>query len=132
MAPEWESWDAAHLSFGRLACRDREQILLGWAALSPTSRRHVYRGVAEVSIYISARARGKGIGRSLLSRLIEVAEENGVWMLQANIFPENVPSIALHQKCGFRIVGRRERIGQRDGVWRDNVLLERRSAVVGL
>jgi phosphinothricin acetyltransferase len=131
-APEWDTWDAAHLRFGRLACRDVDERLLGWAALSPASRRHVYRGVAEVSIYISASARGKGLGRLLLLRLIDVAEANGVWMLQANIFPENAASVALHRKCGFRIVGHRERIGAMNGVWRDNVLLERRSAVVGV
>lgn len=131
-APEWDAWDAAHHPFARLACRDSRGNLLGWAALSPTSRRHVYRGVAEISVYISAGARGRGIGRMLLSRLIDVAEANGVWMLQASIFPENAASIALHRKCGFRVVGQRERIGAMNGVWRDNVLLERRSAVVGV
>jgi phosphinothricin acetyltransferase len=106
--------------------------LLGWAALTPVSGRCVYAGVAEVSIYISEGARGKGLGSMLLHALIAESEQQNFWTLQAGIFPENVASIRLHEACGFRIVGRRERIGQMQGVWRDTVLLERRSSTVGV
>jgi len=108
-----------------------EQRVLGWAALSPVSARRVYAGVAEVSIYIVEVARGKGVGKGLLSALIEQSEEHGIWTLQAGIFPENTASITLHRSCGFREVGRREKIGQLKGVWRDVILLERRSRIIG-
>jgi phosphinothricin acetyltransferase len=108
---------------------DREVV--GWAALSPYSSRFAYRGVGEVSVYVAATARGQGVGRALLRALIESAEAAGVWTLQAGIFPENETSIRLHAAEGFRVVGRRERIGQIDGEWRDVVLMERRSASVG-
>jgi L-amino acid N-acyltransferase YncA len=100
---------------------------LGWAALSPVSKRHVYRGVAEVTVYVAENARGQEIGRALLKALIAESERNGIWTLQASIFPENTASVALHLRCGFREVGRRERIGMRDGLWRDTLLFERRS-----
>ena len=128
--PGWNEWDADHLPSCRLIARDGE-FVVGWAALSPVSRRDVYRGVAEVSLYAASSARGRGIGRSLLLRLIDESEREGIWTLQAGIFPENTASIDLHRKCGFREVGRREKIGQLNGEWRDVVLMERRSLVVG-
>lgn len=104
--------------------------IVGWAALSPVSGRCVYDGVAEVSVYVAAAARGRGIGKALLNALINASEQAGVWTLQAGIFPENVASIAIHRACGFRKVGVRERLGQRNGVWRDVILLERRSPAI--
>ena len=130
-APSWEEWDAAHLSFGRLVARAGENVS-GWAALSPVSRRKAYAGVAEVSVYVAARNRGKGVGRALLDRLIEESEQNGIWTLQAAVFPENAATLALHKRCGFREVGRRERISKLNGRWRDTILLERRSRIVGV
>ena len=125
-APSWEQWDQGHLQIARLVMRDGETIL-GWAALSPVSKRHVYRGVAELTVYVSENARGQGIGRALVSALIDESERNGIWTLQASIFPENTASIQLHLRCGFREVGRRERIAMLNGVWRDTLLFERRS-----
>jgi phosphinothricin acetyltransferase len=130
-APEWEEWDRAHHRFARLVAR-RDDRVVGWAALSPVSGRPVYAGVAEVSIYVGQSVRGCGVGFGLLSRLIEEAERNGIWMLQAGILPENEASLALHRRCGFREVGRRERIGRLKGEWRDVVLMERRSRQVGI
>lgn len=130
-APAWEEWDAAHVKTCRLLAAEQDEIL-GWAALSRVSGRCVYAGVAEVSIYIAEQARGKGIGRYLLDALVGDSEQHHFWTLQAGIFPENVASIRLHEACGFRIVGRRERIGQMSGVWRDTVLMERRSNTVGV
>jgi L-amino acid N-acyltransferase YncA len=130
-APSWEQWDAAHFPFARLAARAGESVI-GWAALSRVSNRCVYGGVAEVSIYVGSAYRGSGIGRALLNALIDASERNGIWTLQAGVFTENVASLALHQECGFRLVGRRERIGKMNGVWRDTMLLERRSTVVGI
>jgi phosphinothricin acetyltransferase len=127
--PTFDEWDQSHLQTCRLAVR-REGNVIGWAALSQVSQRHIYRGVAEVSIYIASSARGLGVGKTLLHALIEESESAGIWTLQAGIFPENVASIALHLACGFRAIGRRERIGQMNGVWRDVILLERRSEVV--
>jgi phosphinothricin acetyltransferase len=129
--PNWDEWDKNHLPECRLVARSTAQVV-GWAALSPVSRRQVYRGVAEVSIYITAQARGQGMGKALLRALVLESEQAGIWTLQAGIFPENVYSIALHKVCGFREVGRREGIGQMNGVWRDVVLMERRSKVVGV
>ncbi len=129
-APDWEKWDAGHFRCCRRVARGGENVL-GWAALSPVSARAVYAGVAEVSVYVAGWARGRGVGSALLSALVAASEENGIWTLQANIFPENEPSIAIHRKCGFRLVGTREGIGLMDGRWRDTVLMERRSAVVG-
>lgn len=128
--PDWTTFDARYCPQPRLvACCGAE--IVAWAALSPVSARPVYRGVAEVSVYVATAHRGRGIGRALLSELARQSEAAGFWTLQAGIFPENAASLALHAACGFREVGRRERIGQLHGVWRDTVLLERRSAVVG-
>jgi L-amino acid N-acyltransferase YncA len=129
-APEWENWDAGHLPGARIVARSASDVL-GWAALSPVSSRCVYAGVAEVSIYVAERARGRGVGRQLIAQLIADSEAAGIWTLQAGIFPENIASIALLERAGFRVVGRRERIGQMNGRWRDVVLMERRSAAVG-
>jgi phosphinothricin acetyltransferase len=130
-APSWEAWDAAHLKFARLVARDGKGIV-GWAALSPVSQRCVYGGVAEVSVYVSTARRQSGVGGKLLAALISASEENGIWTLQAGMFPENTASRALHEKLGFREVGRRERIGKLNGAWRDTILLERRSRTVGI
>ena len=128
-APPWERWDAGHHAFARLAARG-EGGLLGWTALGPVSARAAYRGVAEHSIYIHADARGQGIGRALLTRLLSEAEANGIWTVQTAIFALNTPSLALHRACGFREVGRRERIAQLRGVWHDTILLEKRSSLL--
>lgn len=130
-APSWQQWDEAHLQFARLVMRDGNRIL-GWAALSPVSKRHVYRGVAELTVYVTESARGHGIGRALLEALIDHSERSGIWTLQASIFPENTASAKLHLRCGFREVGRRERIATLNGVWRDTLLFERRSTRVGI
>ncbi|HKQ77093.1 MAG TPA: GNAT family N-acetyltransferase [Blastocatellia bacterium] len=129
--PDWESWNAGHLPQCRLVARNGDG-LLGWAALSPVSKREVYAGVAEVSVYVGASARGRGVGGALMLALIEASERRRIWTLQSSIFPENHASIALHLKHGFREVGRRERIARRNDAWRDTVLLERRSRVVGV
>ena len=128
--PSREAWDRAHRPDCRLVVRDGGR-LAGWAALSPVSERCAYGGVAEVSVYVEAAARGRGLGRLLLSELVRASEEAGIWTLQAGVFPENAASIALHQRCGFRIVGVREKLGRLAGVWRDVTLLERRSPRVG-
>lgn len=125
-APSWESWDQSHHPFGRLVARLEGEIV-GWAALSPVSRRAVYAGVAEVSVYVAEEQRARGVGRTLLRALILESLEHGIWTLQASILPENEASVGLHQSCGFRVVGRRERIARQFGVWRDVLLLERRS-----
>lgn len=127
-APSWERWDQNHLPFGRLVMRDGEKIL-GWTALSLVSKRNVYRGVAELTVYVTESARGQGAGRGLLEALIDASEKNGIWTLQASIFPENEASVKLHLRCGFREVGRRERIAMLNGVWRDTLLFERRSKI---
>jgi len=124
-APSWEKWNDSHLEIARLVMRDEETVI-GWAALSPVSKRDVYRGVAEVTVYVKESARGKGIGRVLLEALIAESEKNDIWTLQASIFPENTASVELHLRCGFREVGRRERIAMLRGVWRDTILFERR------
>lgn len=129
-APSWEHWNAARLSHSRLVARD--QTVLGWAALSPVSQRSCYAGVAEVAIYVAAAARGRGIGRALLEALVESAEAHGIWTLQGATIAENVASCAIQARCGFRVVGRRERIAKRDGVWHDTILTERRSQKVGM
>lgn len=130
-APTWENWDNGHIKECRIIACLNDKVL-GWAALSSVSSRSVYTGVAEISIYVSQSSNGKGIGSKLLKSLIEFSEKNGFWTLQAGIFPENIPSLKLHSKYGFREVGRRERIGKMDGVWRDTLLLERRSNIVGI
>jgi len=129
--PTWESWDSGHLPTGRLVAADAMGQVLGWVALSPVSGRCVYAGVAEVSVYVAAAAQGHVVGRALMRALVTESEQNGLWTLQAGIFPENLASVRLHEAVGFRLVGRRERIGQLRGVWHDTLLLERRSAVVG-
>ena len=130
-APTWEEWNNSHLPHSRIVAKE-DNIVLGWAALTPVSGRCVYAGVAEVSVYVSDKARGKGLGKQLLQKLIEDSEANGIWTLQAGIFPENIPSIKIHEACGFRTFGTRERIGKMNGVWRDNLQLERRSKSVGI
>ena len=129
-APDWASWDAAHRPGCSLVARSGEEVW-GWAALSRMSARAVYAGVAEVSVYVAERARGRGVGRELLARLVSESEAAGIWTLQAGIFPENTASIRLHTAAGFREVGRRERIGCMNGRWRDTLLMERRSTVTG-
>lgn len=129
--PSRGAWDAGHLKAPRLVAREGER-LLGWGALSPVSDRCVYGGVAEVSVYVAGEARGRGIGRRLLEELVAASEAAGIWTLQAGIFPENEASLAIHRACGFRMVGRRERLGRLAGEWRDVILLERRSTAVGV
>jgi phosphinothricin acetyltransferase len=129
--PTWEAWDKGHLAACRLVAVEGDRIL-GWTALSPVSDRCVYGGVAELQVYVSASARGKGAGLALLHGLIAAADAHGIWTLQAGVFPENTASVSLHERAGFRLVGRRERLGQMHGVWRDVLLLERRSAKVGV
>jgi len=129
-APTWERWDRVHLPAPRLVAISKE-IIVGWAALSVVSTRSVYVGVAEVSVYIASGWQSHGIGRELLETLVNESEEKGIWTLQASVFPENGASISLHKSCGFREVGTRARIGKLNGVWRDTILLERRSKKVG-
>ena len=131
-APTWDEWNTSHVEKARIIAIDDNGEVLGWAALTPVSGRCVYAGVGEVSVYVSADARGKGIGRSLLNELIRQSEENGFWTLTAGIFPENEASLKIHRDAGFKVLGIRERIGKMNGQWRDTVLLERRSAVVGI
>jgi L-amino acid N-acyltransferase YncA len=129
-APYWDRWNSSHITHCRLVARRGERVT-GWAALSQVSNRRVYSGVAEVSVYVASNYRGQGVGQALLEALINCSEQHGIWTLQAGILLENDSSIALHKKCGFREVGRRERIGCLNGTWRDVVLLERRSKIVG-
>jgi L-amino acid N-acyltransferase YncA len=129
-APDWEGWDGKFLPNPRLVATEGETVL-GWAALGPVSDRCVYGGVAEVAVYVGLAARGKGIGTALLEALVRASEEAGLWTLQAGIFPENTGSVRIHEKCGFRVVGTRERLGKMAGRWRDVLLLERRSPSVG-
>jgi phosphinothricin acetyltransferase len=129
-APAWEQWDTGHLPECRLVARAGDEVL-GWVALSRVSGRCVYGGVAEVSVYVGARSRGQGVGRALMEALICASEAEGVWTLQAGVFPENTASLALLERTGFRTVGVRARLGSMNGVWRDVILLERRSRVVG-
>lgn len=139
-APSWEEWDAAHLKHSRMvallpadpASPSSISQVVGWVALTPVSGRCVYAGVAEVSVYIDTTSRGKGVGKALLQALITESETNGLWTLQAGIFPENTASLRLHAKAGFRTIGTREKIGQMNGIWRDTVLLERRSKTVAV
>lgn len=125
-APTWEEWDTAHVAKPRLVAVDNNKVL-GWAAITPVSGRCVYAGVGEVSVYVGIHARGKGVGKQLLLALIEESERENFWTLQAGVFPENLASLAIHQASGFRIIGTREKIGKMNGVWRDTVLLEKRS-----
>jgi phosphinothricin acetyltransferase len=128
--PTWEVWDAGHLPSCRLCARSGGAVV-GWAALAPVSRRAVYAGVAEVSVYVWPDWHGRGVGSALLAALVAESERAGIWTLQAGVFPENEASLRLHARHGFRVVGRRERIGRLAGEWRDTVLLERRSSVIG-
>lgn len=128
--PTWGNWNPAHLAAPRLVAIADEAIV-GWAALSPVSRRLVYAGVAEVSVYVGETSRGKGVGLLLLKALVQESEKHGIWTVQAGIFPENSASVSLHKLCGFREIGRRERIAKMNGVWRDTLLFERRSTLVG-
>lgn len=130
--PAYEDWNAAHLNACRLVMTEHD-IVVGWAALSPVSNRPVYAGVAEVSIYLDTAHCGAGLGTQLLMSLIDLSEKHGIWTLQSGIMRDNPASVRLHEKCGFRIVGYREKIGcDRFGSWRDTVLMERRSHVVGI
>ncbi|MFT5738370.1 MAG: phosphinothricin acetyltransferase [Maribacter sp.] len=130
--PSFNTWDTAHLETCRIVAFDGERIL-GWAALSPVSSRCVYAGIAEVSVYISASSRGLGVGKLLMEHLIFESEKAGLWTLQSGIFSENIASVQLHKKVGFRYIGKRERVGKTsDGIWKDNLLFERRSKVVGM
>lgn len=128
--PSWERWDAAHPELRLVA--ERDMAIVGWAALSPASSRHCYRGVGEVSVYVAEEGRRAGVGRALLGELVQRSERAGYWTLTAGVFPENEASLRLHQACGFREVGVREGIGESDGVWRDVLWLERRSTLVGM
>jgi L-amino acid N-acyltransferase YncA len=126
-APSWEDWDRTHLEGHRVVALQGGEVV-GWAALSAVSERCCYAGVAEDSVYVADEAQGRGVGRALLEDLLARAEADGFWTIQAGIFPENEASVELHKRCGFRVVGTRERLGHRDGAWRDVVLMERRSA----
>jgi L-amino acid N-acyltransferase YncA len=128
--PDWAAWDAAHLADHRLVARDDDGRVVGWAALAPVSDRCAYAGVAEDSIYVAPQAQGQGVGRALLAAVVASAEQGGIWTVQTGIFPENQLSVRLHETCGFRVVGVRERLGRLDGRWRDVLLLERRSPVI--
>jgi len=128
--PSWKAWDSARLPHSRLVAR--EGVTLGWAALSPVSPRACYAGVAEVGVYVAASARGRGVGRALLEAVIESSEQHGIWTLQGATIAENAASLALQARCGFRVIGRREQIAKLQGVWRDTVLTERRSKIVGV
>lgn len=134
--PTWDAFDRAKTRFGRLVAVDDAHSVVGWAAASPVSARAAYRGVVEHSVYVAGRAQGRGIGTALLRALIAATEMNGVWTIQSSVFPENTASLRLHERLGFREVGRRERIarsvvGPWAGRWRDTVLIERRSTMNG-
>ena len=125
--PSWADWDRSHLTDHRLVATDADGRVVGWAALSPASDRCAYVGVAEDSVYVDPEHHRRGIGSILLHALIAQAEDADYWTIQTGIFPENAASLTVHERAGFRVVGRRERIGQLAGVWRDTILLERRS-----
>ena len=127
--PDWPAWDAAHLDDHRLVARLDGRVV-GWTALAPVSDRCAYAGVAENSIYVDPDAQGRGVGRALLTAVVASAERGGIWTVQTGIFPENQASVRLHEACGFRVVGLRERLGQLHGRWRDVLLLERRSPMI--
>jgi phosphinothricin acetyltransferase len=128
--PTWEEFDAGRLQGHRLVAVENGSVV-GWAAVAPVSTRECYAGVVEHSVYVAEEARGRGIGSALLEALVESAEAGGIWTIQSSIFPENAASVRLHERAGFRVVGRRERIAKLDGAWRDTVLVERRSRVAG-
>lgn len=129
-SPSWKEWDSSHLQICRLVAIINDHVA-GWIALSPVSNRCVYGGVGEISVYIHKDYRGKGIGKVLLAEVIKVSEENGYWTLEAGVMPENVGSVKLHESLGFRVVGYREKISKINGIWRDNLILERRSKIAG-
>ena len=129
--PSWEQFDAARLTGHRLVAVDTHDTVLGWVAVAATSTRHAYRGVVEHSVYVSPGAAGRGVGTTLLTALITSTEAAGIWTIQAGVFPENTISLALHRRLGFRTIGTRERVGEHHGLWRDVVLIERRSIMVG-
>ena len=129
--PSYVTWDKAHIKECRLIAFDGESIA-GWAALSPVSSRCVYGGIGEVSVYIGNNHRGKGLGKQLLLTLIDASEKAGYWTIQSGIFPENKASIIIHEQCGFRLIGCREKVGKLDGVWKDNLIFEKRSTTVGI
>jgi len=136
VVPDWEKWDSAHVAEPRLVVKVEGQVA-AWAALSRVSARKVYAGIAEVSIYVGEKFRGRGIGDALLAALVDASEKAGFWTLQGGIFPENTVSIELHKKHGFRVLGIREKVGKMafgklQGKWRDVVLMERRSKVAGI
>jgi L-amino acid N-acyltransferase YncA len=136
-APQWDAWNAKYHQHSRFVARateqtGREERVVAWAAIAPVSPRACYAGVAEVSVYVSDEARGRGVGNKLLEALIESSERNGIWTLYGSTFPENVASLRMQERRGFRLIGRRERIGKLNGVWRDTVMTERRSKVVGV
>ena len=127
IVPSWQDWNARHLSHSRFVSEENG-IVTGWAALSPFSTREVYRGVAEVSVYVADASRGRNTGSDLMEKIIISSELNGIWTLVSSVFPENEATLKLHAKFGFRIIGRRERIAKLDGIWRDTILLERHSS----
>ncbi|RIV35255.1 N-acetyltransferase family protein [Flagellimonas lutimaris] len=129
--PTYDHWDQAHTEHCRLVA-EKDGEIMGWAALSPVSSRCVYGGVGEVSVYISNKSRGKGVGKLLMEHLIKKSEKAGYWTIQSGIFPENIASIKLHEKMGFRYIGKRERVGKTHGVWKDNLLFEKRSDKIGI
>lgn len=129
--PDWNTWNNAHLPFARIALTNEKNIL-GWAALKSVSKRSVYKGIAEISIYVATNESRKGIGTKLLKSLIEISEAHGIWTLQASIMDENKASIQMHLNCGFRVIGFREKIGKLNGNWLNNTLLERRSKIIGI
>ena len=130
-APEWDEWDKSHIKNCRLIAADESDVL-GWAALTAISDQCTFEGVAEISIYIAENSRGKGIGKKLLATIIIESEKNNFWTLESRIFPENLSSIKIHVENGFRIIGSRERIAKLNGIWRDTLLLERRSTKIGI
>ena len=130
--PAWEEWNTSRMSTCRFVARSEAGEVIGWAALSPVSSRCVYTGVAEVSVYVAPVVWGQGVGKRLLQTLVDCSEAQGIWTLQAGIFPENEVSVKLHVKCGFRVVGHREKLGQQNGRWRDVLFMERRSQMVGI
>lgn len=129
--PTWKTWNNGHLKECRIIAQINQEIV-GWAALSPVSSRCVYGGVGEVSVYVDKEFKRNNIGKKLLQKLINESEKNGLWTIQSGVFPENIASIKLHKKLGFRQIGYREKIGKLDGVWKDNILLERRSKLIGI
>ena len=131
LVPSWSDWDSKHHKHSRYVYVENDKII-GWVTLSPVSTRRVYEGVAEVTVYIDTNILGKGVGSLLMDKVIISSEKYGLWTLYSSVFPENIATIKLHKKYGFRIIGTRENIAQLDGKWRDTVLLERRSRIIGI